>query len=207
VSLLVPNLRKKIEDFDNLKKDLDKIVKEKNYLEKKSVEKDLNFHDKCNRLWELCKNCYDKFGVKLEDPFWELGEFDPFFAWLCHQYKDFPTAIQTSADLSCVYATQALFHLMKEAKDPLYEQMLDKDYKFSSMEQLSQVTSRTQLLCKKYFNKYWNMGDRENAFMKAKKKMKKVGLRVLLSLFLFFSLCVYLVFGFLLIICFLFAAA
>jgi len=83
---------------------------------------------------------------------------------------------------------------MKEAKDPLYEQMLDKDYKFPSVEQLSQVTSRTQLLCKKYFNQYWNMGGRENAFLKAKKKMEKVGLRVLLSLFLFFF--VYLVFWF-----------
>jgi hypothetical protein len=48
-----------------------------------------------------------------------------------------PAVIQTSADLSCVYATRALFHLMKEAKDLLYEQMLDKDYKFSSVEQLS----------------------------------------------------------------------
>ena len=64
--------------------------------------------------------------------------------------------------------------------------MLDKDYKFLSMEQLSQVTSWTQLLCKKYFNQYWNMGGRENAFLKTKKKMEKVGLRVLLSLFLFF---------------------
>lgn len=62
---------------------------------------------------------------------------------------------------------------MKEAKDPLYEQMLNKDYKFPSVEQLSQVTSRTQLLCKKYFNQYWNMGGRDNAFLKAKKKMEK----------------------------------
>jgi hypothetical protein len=75
--------------------------------------------------------------VKPEDPFWKLEEFDLFFAWLCLQYKDLPTTIQTSADLSCVYATHALFHFMKEAKDPLYEQMLDNDYKFSSMEQLS----------------------------------------------------------------------
>ena len=43
-------LEMKTEDFDNLKKDLDKIVKEKNYLEKKSAEKDQNFHDKCNHL-------------------------------------------------------------------------------------------------------------------------------------------------------------
>ena len=99
-------LEAKTEDFDNLKKDLDKIVKEKNYLKKKSAEKDQNFHDKCNRLWELCKNCYDKFGAKPEDPCWELGEFDPFFAWLCRQYEDLPTVIQTSADLSCVYATR-----------------------------------------------------------------------------------------------------
>ena len=61
-------LETKIEDFDNLKKDFDKIVKEQNYIEKKSAEKDQNFHDKCNRLWELCKNCNDKFGAKPEDP-------------------------------------------------------------------------------------------------------------------------------------------
>jgi chromosome segregation ATPase len=65
-------LEAKIEDCDNLKKDLEKIEREKNYLEKKSSEKDLNFHDKCNHLWELCKNCYDKFGAKLEDPFGSL---------------------------------------------------------------------------------------------------------------------------------------
>ena len=49
-------LETNIEEFDNLKKDFAKIVKEKNYLEKKSTEKDQNFHDKYNRLWELCKN-------------------------------------------------------------------------------------------------------------------------------------------------------
>jgi hypothetical protein len=53
------------------------------------------------------------------------------------------------------------------------------------VEQLSQVTSRTQLLCNKYFNQYWNMGGRENVFLKAKKKMEEVGLGILLSLILF----------------------
>ena len=33
-------------------------------------------------------------------------------------------------------------------------QMLDKDYTFPSVESLIQVSSRTQLLCKKYFNQY-----------------------------------------------------
>ena len=61
----------------------------------------------------------------------------------CAANEDLPTVIQTSADLSCVYVTRALFHLMKEAKDPLYELMLDKDYKFPSVESLSQVSSRT----------------------------------------------------------------
>jgi len=195
-------LEAKIEDYDNLKKELEKIVREKNYVEKKSSEKDQNFHNKCNRLWELCKNCYDKFGAKPEDPCWELGEFDPFFAWLCHQYEDLPTVIETSADLSCIYATRALFHLIKEAKDPLYEQMLNKDYKFPSVEQLSQVTSRTQLLCKKYFNQYWNMGGRENVFLKVKKKMEKVGLEILLTL-LFFVI-IYMYIFFVLIFCFVF---
>jgi septal ring factor EnvC (AmiA/AmiB activator) len=81
-------LEAKTEDSDNLKKDLEKVLREKNYLEKKSSKKDQNFHDKCNRLWEHCKNCYDKFGAKPEDPCWEIGEFDPFFAWLCRQYED-----------------------------------------------------------------------------------------------------------------------
>ena len=79
---------------------------------------------------------------------------------------------------------------MKEAKDPLYEQMLDKDYKFPCVEQLSQVSSWTQLLCKKYFNQYWNLGGRENAFLKAKKKMEKVGLKDFYSSFLLVSLFV-----------------
>ena len=101
-----------------------------------------------------------------------------------------PTVIQTSADLSCVYATRTLFHLMKEAKDPSYEQMLDKDYKFPSVEQLSQVSSQTQMLCKKYFNQYWNLGGRENDFLKAKKKMEKVGLKDFYSsFFVSFSFC------------------
>jgi len=98
------------------------------------------------------------------------------------------TVIQTSADLSCVYATRALFHLMKEAKDPLYEQMLDKDYKFPSIESFSQVSSRTQMLCKKYFNQYWNLGGRENAFMKTKKKMENVKLKFLFCVFASLSL-------------------
>jgi septal ring factor EnvC (AmiA/AmiB activator) len=86
-------LETKIEDYDNLKKDLEKVLREKNYLEKKSLEKDQNFHNKRNCLWELCKNCYDKFGAKPKDPYWELGEFDPFFAWLCRQYEDLPTVL------------------------------------------------------------------------------------------------------------------
>jgi chromosome segregation ATPase len=48
-------LKSKTEEYDNLKKDIEKIVREKNYLEKKSLEKDQNFHNKCNHLWELCK--------------------------------------------------------------------------------------------------------------------------------------------------------
>jgi septal ring factor EnvC (AmiA/AmiB activator) len=86
-------LEAKIEDCDNLRKDLEKVLREKNYLEKKSSEEDQNFHDKCNHLWELCKNCYDKFGAKPEDPCWERGEFNPFFAWLCRQYEDLPIVL------------------------------------------------------------------------------------------------------------------
>ena len=89
-----------------------------------------------------------------------------------------------------MYATRALFHLMKEANDPLYEQLLDKGYKFPSMDSLTQVSSRTQILCKKYFYDYWNQGGREHTFMKAKKKMENVRLKFLLS-FVYFYLFVF----------------
>lgn len=72
-------LEGKTEEYSNLKKNYEKIEREKRYLEKKATEKDQSFHDKCTRLWELCKNFYDKFGAKPEDPCWKLGEFDPFF--------------------------------------------------------------------------------------------------------------------------------
>jgi hypothetical protein len=62
-------------------------------LRRSLLKKNQNFYDKCNRLWELCKKCYDKFGAKPEDPCWELGEFDPFFAWSCCQYEDLPIVI------------------------------------------------------------------------------------------------------------------
>jgi len=114
-------LEGKTKEYQNLKTDYEKLEKEKRYLEKKAVEKDQKFHEKCNRLSDLCKNCYDKFGTKPEDACWELGEFDPFFGWFYHQYEDLSTVLQTTADLSCMYATRALFHLMKEANDPLYE--------------------------------------------------------------------------------------
>jgi chromosome segregation ATPase len=58
-------LKTKTEEYHNLKKDLEKVVRDKNYLEKKSLKKDQNFYNKCNRLWELYKNCYDKFGAKI----------------------------------------------------------------------------------------------------------------------------------------------
>jgi hypothetical protein len=185
-------LEAKIEDCDNLRKDLEKVMREKNYFEKNSSEKYQNFHDKCNRLWELCKNCYNKFGAKPEDPCWELGEFDLFFARLCRQYEDLPTILQTSADLSCMYSTCALFHLMKEANDPLYEKLYDQSYKFLSVESLNQVSSHTHMLCKKYFHEYWNQGGREHVFMKAKQKMEKVGyLYVILVRYLLLILCIF----------------
>jgi hypothetical protein len=74
--------------------------------------------------------------VKPEDPCWELGEFDLIFAWLCRQYEDLPIVLQTCADLSCMYSTRALFHLM-EANDPLYEKLYDKSYKFPSVDLLT----------------------------------------------------------------------
>ena len=99
------------------------------------------------------------------------------------------TVLQTTADLSCIYAIRALFHLMKEANDPLHEQLLDKNYKFPSVDSPNQVSSRTQILYKKYFYEYWNQGGREHTFMKAKKKMEKVRLKILLFFCLFLSSC------------------
>jgi hypothetical protein len=193
-------LETKTEDYDNLKKDLEKVVREKNYLEKKSLEKDQNFHNKCNHLWELCKNCYDKFDAKPEDPCWELREFDPFFAWLCRQYEDLPTVLQTSADLSCMYSSHAIFHLMKEANDPLYEKLYDQSYRFPLVESLNQVSSRTQTLCKKYFHEYWNQGGGEHAFMKAKQKMEKVCYLYVILIHCFF-LVFFLIYCFILLCC------
>ena len=66
-------LEGKTEDFENLKKDYEKIEQEKKYLEKKAVEKDKSFHEKCSRLWELCRNCYDKFGRSLKMLVGSLG--------------------------------------------------------------------------------------------------------------------------------------
>jgi len=96
-----------------------------------------------------------------------------------------------------MYATRALFHLMKEANDPMYEQLLDKNYKFPSVDSLNQVSSRTQVLCKKCFYEYWNHGGHEHTFMKAKKKMEKVRFGKFCSFVLFLSL-----FFFILIFCF-----
>ena len=36
------------------------------------------------------------------------------------------------------------------------------------MNSLKQVSSRTQVLCKKYFYEYWNQGGREHTFMNAR---------------------------------------
>jgi hypothetical protein len=63
-------LETKTEEYDNLRKYFEKIKREKWYLEKKAVEKYQSFYDKCICLWELCKNCYDKFGAR---PVWSLG--------------------------------------------------------------------------------------------------------------------------------------
>ena len=63
----------KEEDFGILQKDLYTAKKEIRYLQKKMGENDQVFLNKCNRLWELCKNCYDKFGAKPEDASRELG--------------------------------------------------------------------------------------------------------------------------------------
>jgi hypothetical protein len=68
------------------------------------------------------------------------------------QYEDLPIVLQTSTDLSCMYSSHAIFHLIKEANDPLYEKLYDQSYKFPSVESLNQVSSRTQMLCKKYFH-------------------------------------------------------
>jgi hypothetical protein len=176
------NLERKTEEFDNLNVEHRNLEKEKNRLLRKAAEKDQLFFDKCNRLWELCKNCYERWGAKPEDPCWEVGEFDPFFSWLCRQYEDLPTVIQTSSDLSVMYSTRALLHLMKETNDPLYEQFYNNSFKFPS-DAISQVSARTQSLCKKFFFQYWNNAGREHCFMKVKERMKQVCLLFCLNHF------------------------
>ena len=93
---------------------------------------------------------------------------------MCRQYEDLPIVLQITADLSSMYSIRALFQLMEESGDPLYDQLLSKDYKFPFVQSLSQVSSRTQVLCKKYFHEYCNQGGSEHTFMKAKQKMQKV---------------------------------
>jgi hypothetical protein len=58
------------------------------------------------------------------------------------------------------------------------------------VESLNQVSSRTQMLCKKYFHEYWNQGGRKHVFMKAKQKMKKVCYLYMILIHCF-SLCVF----------------
>jgi hypothetical protein len=103
----------------------------------------------------------------------------PALYWPCtwaydYAWHGFHLVLQTSGNLSCMYSSRALFYLMKETNDPLYEKLYDQSYRFPSVESLNQVSSHTQILCKKYFHEYWNQGGREHAFMKAKQKMKKV---------------------------------
>jgi hypothetical protein len=82
---------------------------------------------------------------------------------------------------------------MKEANDPLYEKLYDQRYRFPLVESLHQVSSRTQMLCKKYFYEYWNQGGREHVFMKAKQNMEKSMLSICdfdsLFFFVFFLIC------------------
>ena len=167
-------LQTKTEEFDELKVSYDKVIKENNYLEKKIAEKDQLFVAKCNRLWEICRECFEKFGAKPEEPCWDDGEFDPFFSWLCRQYGDLPDLIHNSSDLSVVYATRAIFQIMKEAQDPLFDKFCANDYKFPAASSFQQVSSRAQSLVKKYFQEYWLGGGREHAFQKAKKRIEKV---------------------------------
>jgi hypothetical protein len=101
-----------------------------------------------------------------------------------------------------MYSSRAIFHLMKETNDPLYEKLYDQSYRFLSVESFNQVSSRTQMLCKKYFYEYWNQGGREHAFVKAKQKIKKVCYLYVILIRYFFS-CVF----FLSVVLFCFVAA
>lgn len=161
-------------ELEKLKVEYEKLDGNFKRLERKIAEKDESFLRKCNHAWELCLGCYDKFGAKSEDPCWKIGDYDNSFGWLCRQYDDLPTVIQSASDLSVVYSTRALFHLMKESGDPLFEKLYADDYKFPPVGELTQVSKRTFVLCEKYFNEYWNCGGREHTFMRAKQRMQKV---------------------------------
>jgi hypothetical protein len=140
--------------------DIVKVEREKGLL----VEQDSNFLHFANQTWELSRGCFDKFGVKPEDPCWEYGDFVSFFSWLCRQYEDLPTIIQTVADYNCMYCSRALLRFMKEEKDPL----------LSKIEDLMKVSTKTNEIGRKFYEQYWNSGGREIAFAKAKARVHRV---------------------------------
>lgn len=71
------------------------------------------------------------------------------FSWLCHMYEDLSTILHTTNDMSCMYSTHVLFHLMMENNDPLYAKLLDDGYKFSPIVSLGKVSRKTNEHSKK----------------------------------------------------------
>jgi hypothetical protein len=166
------------------REDIVKLECKKGLLVKKLEEKDSNFLHFANQTWELSCGCFDKFGAKPEDPCWEYGDYMSFFSWLCRQYKDLPTIIQTATDYSCMYSSHALLHIMKVEKYPLLTKIEDPSYKFPPIEDLIKVFATTNEIGRRFYEQYWNSGGQEFAFVKAKARVQGVRLSVL-SLFYF----------------------
>lgn len=176
-------VEEKEEECAKLQTENAKLKESLRHLEKKMLERDEDFIKKCDRIWELCFASYDKFGARSGDKCWSMGDYDSFFSWLCRQYEDLSAVIETTSDLSVFYSSRALFHLMKQSQDPLYDKICDSNYKFPEVASLTSVSRTTQVLCNKFLDQYWNGGGRKHCFDWAKEKLQKVCIRILLYCF------------------------
>jgi predicted nucleic acid-binding Zn-ribbon protein len=68
VFLLERSLRRKLKNMRSLKRILPSLKERRNMLKRSLLKKIKFFYERCNHLWKLCENCYDKFGAKPEDP-------------------------------------------------------------------------------------------------------------------------------------------
>lgn len=67
------------EELMKVTKELEDSKKEITYIQKKSLEKDEFFLRPAKRLWDFCRNYYDKFGAKPKEANWDLSDYSSFF--------------------------------------------------------------------------------------------------------------------------------